>query len=121
MPENLTSLSASELIAEIARLLEVVRVQQQQIQAQQEMIERLEGQVKQQDERIKQLEDELRAQKKLKGKPKLKASQLNDAPAPEETDAEAGKRSRSGYVNQFVSSVGSLHGEPAFKLNSETI
>jgi putative transposase len=26
-----------------------------------------------------------------------------------------------GYVNQFVSSVGSLHGEPAFKLNSETI
>ncbi|PZV15130.1 MAG: hypothetical protein DCF21_12150 [Leptolyngbya sp.] len=96
VPENLTSLSASELIAEIARLLEVVRVQQQQIQAQQEMIERLEGQVKQQDERIKQLEDELRAQKKLKGKPKLKASQLNDAPAPEETDAEAGKRSRSG-------------------------
>jgi hypothetical protein len=39
------------------------------------MIERLEGQVAQQGERIKQLEDELRAQKKLKGKPKLKASQ----------------------------------------------
>jgi carbamoyl-phosphate synthase large subunit len=55
--------------------------QQQQIQAQQAVIERLESQVAQQGERIKQLEEELRAQKKLKGKPKLKASQLNNTPA----------------------------------------
>lgn len=96
VPENLTSLPPSELLSEIERLVEVVRVQQQQIQAQQDIIERLEGQVAQQGERIKQLEDELRAQKKLKGKPKLKASQLNDAPADGETGAETGKRGRRG-------------------------
>lgn len=90
----------SELLSEIERLLEVVRQQQQQIQSQQEMIERLENQVTQQGERIKQLEEELRAQKKLKGKPKLKASQLNDTPAAsgEEMDkpGRTGKRSKKG-------------------------
>ena len=74
----------------------MVRAQQQQIQAQQEMIERLEGQMAQQGERIKQLEDELRAQKKLKGKPKLKASQLNDVPVEAETAETLGKRGRTG-------------------------
>jgi len=86
----------SELLSEIERLLEVVRQQQQQIQAQQDMIERLENQVGQQGERIKQLEDDLRAQKKLKEKPKLKASQLNDTPAEEETGEASGKRERTG-------------------------
>jgi predicted RNase H-like nuclease (RuvC/YqgF family) len=76
----------SELLSEIERLLEVVRQQQQQIQAQQAVIERLAAQVAQQGERIKELEEELRAQKKLKGKPKLKASQLNDTPAGEAMD-----------------------------------
>ncbi|MBE9141556.1 transposase [Nodosilinea sp. LEGE 07088] len=74
----------------------MVRQQQQQIQSQQEMIERLESQVAQQGERIKQLEEELRAQKKLKGKPKLKASHLNDTPADEETGGETGKRGQRG-------------------------
>lgn len=96
VPENLPSLPPSELLSEIERLLEVVRVQQQQIQAQQDIIERLESQVAQQGERINQLEDELRVQKKLKGKPKLKASQLNDTPADEETGTETGKRGRTG-------------------------
>ena len=98
VPEALKSMSPSELLSEIERLLEVVRQQQQQIQSQQEMIERLENQVTQQGERIKQLEEELRAQKKLKGKPKLKASQLNDTPAGEEMDkpGRAGKRSKKG-------------------------
>jgi len=96
VPENLKSMQSSELLSEIERLLEVVRVQQQQIQAQQDIIERLESQVRQQGERIKQLEEELRAQKKLKGKPKLKASQLNDTPADEETGEKTGKRGRTG-------------------------
>ena len=98
VPEALKSMLPSELLSEIERLLEVVRQQQQQIQSQQEMIERLENQVTQQGERIKQLEEELRAQKKLKGKPKLKASQLNDTPAGEEMDkpGRAGKRSKKG-------------------------
>lgn len=100
VPEALKSMSPSELLSEIERLLEVVRQQQQQIQSQQAMIERLENQVTQQGERIKQLEEELRAQKKLKGKPKLKASQLNDTPAVsgEEMDkpGRTGKRSKKG-------------------------
>jgi hypothetical protein len=100
VPEALKSMSPSELLSEIERLLEVVRQQQQQIQSQQAMIERLENQVTQQGERIKQLEEELRAQKKLKGKPKLKASQLNDTPAAsgEEMDkpGRTGKRSKKG-------------------------
>jgi uncharacterized coiled-coil protein SlyX len=94
--ETLKSLPSSELLSEIERLLEVVRVQQQQIQSQQEVIERLEGQVTEQGARVKQLEAELRVQKKLKGKPKLKASQLNDAPADEETGAETGNPGRPG-------------------------
>ena len=65
LPEALKSMSPSELLSENERLLEVVRQQQQQIQAQQAVIERLESQVAQQGERIKQLEEELRAQKKL--------------------------------------------------------
>jgi len=96
VPETLKSMQPSELLSEIERLLEVVRQQQQQIQAQQDMIERLENQVGQQGERIKQLEDDLRAQKKLKEKPKLKASQLNDTPAEEETGEASGKRERTG-------------------------
>jgi len=96
VPENLKSKPPSELLSEIERLLEVVRQQQQQIQAQQDMIERLESQVAQQGERIKQLEEELRAQKKLNGKPKLKASHLNDPPADEETEEASGHRGRTG-------------------------
>ena len=89
-------MSPSELLSEIERLLEVVRQQEQQIQAQQAVIERLEAQVGQQGERIKELEEELRAQKKLKGKPKLKASQLNETPAGEAMDkpGRLGKRSK---------------------------
>ena len=93
MLENLKSVPLSELLSESERLLEVVRQQQQQIQSQQEVIERLEGQVAQQGERIKQLEEELRAQKNLKGKPKLKASQLNDSPA---AGGKTGKRGGMG-------------------------
>ena len=92
LPEALKSMSPSELLSEIERLLEVVRQQQQQIQTQQAVIERLETQVAQQGEPIKQLEEELRPQKKLKGKPKLNASQLNDTPAREEM----GKQDRTG-------------------------
>lgn len=46
MSKTLTSMSASELIDEIERLLEVMRTQQQQIHLQQDMFERLGSQVK---------------------------------------------------------------------------
>ena len=98
-------MSPSDLLSEIERLLEVVRQQRQQIQAQQAVIERLEAQVAQQGERIKQLEEELRAQKKLKGKPKLKASQLNDTPAGEEMDKPGRREKRSKKAGFTVDRV----------------
>jgi predicted RNase H-like nuclease (RuvC/YqgF family) len=71
----------------------MVREQGQIIQTQQETIDCLEQQVKPQQARIEQLEEELRACKKLKGKPQLKASQLNQAPTPAEQTE--GKRAGS--------------------------
>ena len=56
------------------------QTQQQTIQAQQQTIEALEKRLQQQQERIEQLEAEVRAQKKLKGKPKLGASRPERRP-----------------------------------------
>jgi hypothetical protein len=56
----------------------LVREQQQVIRQQQEQIEKLTEQVEKQQKRIDQLEAEIRAYKKLKGKPQLSASQLNE-------------------------------------------
>ena len=63
---------------EIEGLQNLVRRQQQLIQEQLGTIDQLEQQLKRQQERIAQLEEELREQKKLKGRPKIRASQLND-------------------------------------------
>ena len=62
---------------EVESLQNLVRSQQQLIQEQEETISSLEQQLKRQQERLAQLEAELREQKKLKGRPKIKASQLN--------------------------------------------
>jgi hypothetical protein len=96
-------------LSEVERLRQLVREQQQQIQVQQETIEQLESQLKQQGERIQQLEAELRAQKKLKGKPKLKASQLNEAPAP--TEPVDGKRGGSAKRSK----------KPGFTIDQEIV
>lgn len=63
---------------EVERLENLVRSQQQQIQQQVESLEELSQQLKKQQERIAQLEAELREKKKLKGRPKIKPSQLNN-------------------------------------------
>ena len=63
---------------EIEGLQNLVRSQQQQLQEQQETISELEQKLKRQQERLAQLEEELREQKKLKGRPKIGASKLND-------------------------------------------
>ena len=71
--------------AEIVReQQETIQAQHQTIHAQQETIETLERQLRQQHERIEQLEADLRAQKKLKGKPKIGASRLNESPSDSE-------------------------------------
>jgi TolA-binding protein len=57
---------------------EIIQAQHQTIQALHQTIEKMEHQMKQQQERIEQLEAEVRELKKLKGRPKLKASRLNN-------------------------------------------
>jgi len=74
---------------EIEDLQNLVRRQQKLIQEQLGTIDQLEQQVKKQQERIAQLEEELREQKKLKGRPKIRASQLNTPKTNPEKD---GKR-----------------------------
>jgi hypothetical protein len=83
----------------IERQQETIQAQQEAIQAQQETIEKMERQLKQKQERIEQLEAELREQKKLKGKPKIRPSQLNN-PKPSEEGEEKGKRPGSAKVSK---------------------
>ena len=70
---------------------------QRLVREQQETIEKMERQMKQQQERIEQLEAELRDLKKLKGKPKIKASRLNTAKPDSEGE---GKRPGSAKVSK---------------------
>ncbi len=53
-----------------------MKSQSVQLQQQQQTIDQLEQQLKKKQERIAQLEEELRAQKKLKGRPKIRAKAL---------------------------------------------
>jgi hypothetical protein len=62
------------------------------VEEQRKLIEKLTKQISNQKERIEQLEAELLAKKKLKGKPKLSASLLNQ---PEPKEAKAEKRAGS--------------------------
>lgn len=59
------------------RLENLVRSQQQLIQEHLGTIEELSQQLKKQQERLAELEAELKEQKKLKGRPKIRPSQLN--------------------------------------------
>ena len=80
---------------------ETIQAQQETIQTQQKTIEVLERQLRQQQERIEQLEAELRAQKKLKGKPKLGPSRLNE-PLPKTDGESKGKRPGSAKRSKKV-------------------
>ena len=71
---------------------DLVRDQQTVIVSQQEQIETLTIQVQQQQKRIESLEAEIRTYKKLKGKPQLSASKLNE---PTEASPPTGKRAGS--------------------------
>lgn len=70
----------------IQSLQRLVHEQQEMIQTLRQSIEKMDQQLKQKEERIEQLEAEVRDLKKLKGRPKLKASRLNTKKA----DSEAG-------------------------------
>jgi hypothetical protein len=69
--------SPSAQLNEAESLQRLVREQQEIIQVLHQTIEKMEHQMKQQQARIEQLEAEVRELKKLKGRPKLKASRLN--------------------------------------------
>lgn len=77
----------------------LVGEQQVIIQGLQKTIEKMERQLKQRQDRIEQLEAELRAQKKLKGKPKIRASQLNRATS-DSGKEKAEKRAGSAKVSK---------------------
>jgi hypothetical protein len=83
----------------VESLENLVREQSVQLQQQQQTINQLEQQLKKQQERIAQLEEELRAQKKLKGRPKIKASQLN---AQKNNSEKKGKRPGSAKKSKKV-------------------
>ncbi len=68
---------------------QLIAQQQQTILQQQQSILELEQKLKKQQALLEQLEEELREQKKLKGRPKIAASQLN---APKQKSEEEGKR-----------------------------
>jgi hypothetical protein len=81
--------SPTAQLNEAESLQRLVREQQETIQVLHQTIEKMEHQMKQQQERIDQLDAEVRELKKLKGRPKLKASHLNKEKA---ESGEAGKR-----------------------------
>jgi hypothetical protein len=84
------------LRCEVERLENLVGSLTQQLQEQQGTIDQLSQQLKRQQERIAQLEEELREQKKLKGRPKIRASQLNDQkPKPEGEGKRPGSAKKS--------------------------
>lgn len=95
LPSNVESLQSL-----VRQQQEQIQAQQQIIQEQHQIIEEMEKQLKSQQDRIEQLEAEVRAQKKLKGKPKLKASRLNSPDLkstegePEQKRPGAAKRSK---------------------------
>lgn len=96
------------LAHDVESLQHLVREQQQMIQAQQQTIEKLEALLLGQQGRLQQLAAELRDLKKLKGKPKLSASQLNEREAPE---PEEGKRAGSAKRSK----------KAGFEVDEETI
>ena len=66
------------------------------VEEQRKLIEKLNKQLLNQKERIEQLEAELLAKKKLKGKPKLSASLLNQA------DVKEAKAEKRRVLNEYI-------------------
>jgi hypothetical protein len=93
-----TRLSAQ--LNEAESLQRLICEQQETIQVLHQTIEKMERQMKQQQERIEQLDAEVRGLKKLKGRPKLKASRLNTKKADTET---GGKRPGSAKGSKKLS------------------
>ena len=83
-------------------LLNIIAQQQQVIEQQQETIGQLEAKVSQLEEKVGNLDEQLKAAKKLKGKPKIQASSLNQ---PAQQTNEAGKRAGSDKRSKKTSFI----------------
>lgn len=84
----------------VETLQRLVHEQQETLQMLRQTIDKMEQQLKQKEERIEQLEAELRELKNLKGRPKLKASRLNNEKSASEGD---GKRPGSAKRSKKLS------------------
>ena len=70
-------ISESERTPLVNWLLQVIEQQQQVIEQQQQVINKLEAEVNQLKAKVGSLDEELKAAKKLKGKPQIRPSRLN--------------------------------------------
>jgi Membrane-bound metallopeptidase len=91
-PASPFEIPESERTPLVEWLLNIIAQQQQVIEQQQETIGKLEAKVAQLEEKVGNLDEQLKESKKLKGKPKIQPSQLNQAA--EQTEKQ-GKRAGS--------------------------
>ena len=101
-PNSPFEIAESERTPLVEWLLNIIAQQQQVIEQQQETIGKLEAKVTQLEEKVGNLEEQLKASKKLKGKPKIQPSKLNEAA--EQTD-KSGKRAGSDKRSKKTSLV----------------
>ncbi len=83
-------------------LLNLVAEQQQIIEKQQQLIEKQQQTTAKLEEKVSSLDEQLKAAKKLKGKPKIRASTLNQE---EKKSKEGGKRAGSDKRSKKLSFV----------------
>ena len=91
-PSSPFEIPGSERTPLVEWLLNIIAQQQQVIEQQQETIGKLEAKVAQLEGQVGNLDEQLKASKKLKNKPKIQPSKLNQAAQPTE---EGGKRAGS--------------------------
>ena len=97
LPPSPFDIPESERTPLVKWLLNIIAAQQQVIEQQQDAIGKLEAKASQLEEKVGNLDEQLKAAKKLKGKPKIRPSNLNQ---PEKQTDEAGKRAGSDKRSQ---------------------
>lgn len=102
IPATRFEIPESERTPLVEWLLNIIAQQQQVIEQQQETIGKLEAQVAQLEEKVGNLDEQLKASKKLKGKPKIEASKLNQGA---EQTGKGGKRAGSDKRSKKTSFV----------------
>lgn len=102
IPESERTPLVQWLLNIIAQQQQVIEQQQQVIEQQQDTIGKLQAKASQLEEKVSILDEQLKATKKLKGKPKIRPSTLNQ---PEKQTEKAGKRAGSDKRSKKTSFV----------------